>query len=133
MPCNSSYLEPSQEEENKVQVSKLIIYVDKKLGAKTRKEIIKASKHTYGLGVELDVIVPELCSKLKSLNKKQKEEIIYNAKNKTSRSLANWWEEHQKADKERIKFQKELKKKHDLKESALKKLTAEEIKALDIK
>ena len=130
MPCNSDYLNPNQEELNKVLTSRLICFVDKKLGIKTDSSIVKASKHTYGEGVTLNVIVPSLCAKIKSFTKAQKEEILYDAKNKTSRELADWWEEHQKADKIRLKFEKEQKANSKLRESALKKLTLEEKKVL---
>ena len=132
MPCNSDYMNPTQDEQNKVQTSKLICYVDKKLGIKTRKEVKEASKDCYGKGVELNIIVPELCAKLKGLTKQQKEEIVYNAKDKTSRELADWLEEHQKADRTRLKFEKEQKEKQKTREGALKKLTLAERKSLGI-
>lgn len=133
MGCQSDYMNPSQDEQNKEQTSKLICYVNSKLGLKTPSNIEKASKDCYGTGVDLKIIVPELCAKLTGLTKKQKEEIIYNAKDKTSRELADWWEEHQKADKARVKAEKELKEKKKLAEGALKKLTFAEKKALGIK
>ena len=133
MGCNSDYLNPTLEEENKVKISRLICFVNDKLGYKNSNSIFKASKSTYGEGVNLNEIVIELCNKLTSLNKKQKEEIIYNSKSKNSRELADWWEEHQEADKARIKEEEEEKKRKKLVASALKKLTPSEIKALKIK
>ena len=132
MPCNSDYLNPTQDELNKILVSKLIRYVDRKLEEKTPNKIIKVSRDVYGKGVDLNIIVPALCSKLKSLSNEQKEEIIYNAKDKTSRDLADWWEEHQNADKERKKLEKEEKNKKSLVSNALSKLTPKEKKALGI-
>jgi len=133
MPCDSSYMEPTAAEENRRQVSSLICFVDSKLGVETPKNIKKAAKHIYGEGVDLDTITEQLCSKLSNLTKKQADAIIYNARDKRSRELADWWEEHIEADKKRL--QKELKAKKDAKTKAeaIKKLTPHERKVLGIK
>ena len=123
MPCKGDYLDPNQTEQNQHLVSQLIVFVDGKLGRKTDSKIKKAAEDIYGTGVKLDDIVPMLCTTLQSLSKKQENDIVYNARDKQSRQLADWWEEHQKADKQRL--QKELKKVNEkkAKEIALSKLT----------
>ena len=133
MPCDSSYMNPTAEEENRQQVSSLICFVDSKLGIETPKNIKKAAKHIYGEGVDLDTITEHLCTKLSNLTKKQTHEITSNAREKRSRDLADWWEEHLEADRKRL--QRELKAKKDAKTKAeaIKKLTPHERKVLGIK
>jgi len=132
MPCNSGYQDPNREEINKVETSNLLIYVNKKLGIETPSNVKKAAKHIYGEGVDLDVITRKLCSTLKKLNKKQINEIVYNAKDKNSRKLADWWEEHQEADKKRLAEEAAEKKEQKLKQKAISKLTTKERKALGV-
>jgi hypothetical protein len=94
-------MDPTQEESNKKETSEFIVFVDEILGCKTPDNIVKASKDVYGSGVELDDVVIMLCRILTNLNLEQQEAVIYNARSKTSRRLADWWEEHQKADTKR--------------------------------
>lgn len=126
MPCDSSYQNPTLEELNKIETSKLIIYVDEQLKLKTPKAIKDAAADVYGDGIDLDKITRMLCKKLSTLNDKQLKKIVYNAKDKTSRKLADWWEEHQAADKKRLK--KELKDAKDkqARDKAIAKLTPRE-------
>lgn len=42
-----------------------------------------------------------LCQLLNGLNDEQTSTIVYNGCNKQARKLADWWERHQKLDKER--------------------------------
>jgi hypothetical protein len=46
--------------------------------------------------------------------------------------LSTWWKEHQEQDAKRLAAEKERKRKKVLRRQALKKLTAEEIEALDL-
>ena len=133
MPCNSSYLEPREEEKNRKRIAQLIIYIDGKLSIKTPKMIIQMADSIYGEGkLSLDEIVARLCGKISKMTEKQKERIVYNAKNKDSRDLANWWEEHQEADKQRIAKEKKEKAVQKVKEGALSKLSPKERKALRV-
>ena len=132
MPCKSDYLDPNQTEIDRKEVSELIVYIDKKLGLKTPAKIIKASTDAYGRDVDLDEIVASLCSKISSLDKKQTEEIVYNAKNKTSRRLADWWEEHQEADKKRLKKELKEAKENKDRDTLIAKLTTYEKRLLGI-
>lgn len=132
MPCNSGYQDPTREEINKVETSSLLIYVNKKLGIETPNNIKKAAKHTHGVGVDLDIITRKLCSTLKKLNKKQINEIVYNAKDKNSRLLANWWEEHQEADKKRLTEEAAEKEEEKIRKKAIAKLSLKERKILGL-
>jgi hypothetical protein len=130
MPCNSGYLEPREEEINLKLTSELIIFVNSKLGIKTPKNIIDSSRHVYGEGGDLNKNVVYLCKTLGQLTPQQSDAIIYNGKDKMARKLADWWDEHQEADRERIKEEAKLAKREALKKSAMAKLSKAEIDAL---
>lgn len=132
MPCRSDYMEPNGEEEYVQHVAKLIVYVDLKLGEVTGQTITDASDSIYGDGLKPDLVVPMLCAKIKNMSKKQLNNIVYNAKDSDSRKLADWWEEHQKVDKNREKEEKEHKKQEIIRKQALSKLSKEEKKALNL-
>jgi hypothetical protein len=55
---------------------------------------------------------------------------IYNGHSRASRALADWWEDHQEADRERHKTEQAREAQARLIESARAKLTAEEYEAL---
>jgi hypothetical protein len=46
-------------------------------------------------------VTPMLCEKINSLSKEELEKIVYNGRDKESRMLADWFDEHDKFDKER--------------------------------
>jgi hypothetical protein len=129
MPCDGSYMNPNDEEHNRRTAAEFIVFVDSKLGIETPEDIKHAAGHIYGQGVELDDVVAKLCFKLSTLTKKQQSVIIYNGRDKTSRALADWWDEHQEADKERI--EQEVKDSKD-RVAAIKKLTTRERKLLGV-
>jgi len=132
MPCNSDYLNPTEEEANRKLVCELLIFVNGKIRAKTDKKIIDAAKHAYGDGVELNAVVVQLCDRLSALSTKQKNSIIYNGKNETSRKLADWWDEHVKADKNRVHAEMQEAKDAKARKKALSKLSVHERKLLGL-
>lgn len=101
MPCNSDYLTPTQREVNTRKVSNLLVYVMINLGEPVPEAIAKSADDTYGYGYTLEEGVPKLCGLLKAMTAAEQEKIIYNPRDKRSRELATWWEEHQAADKAR--------------------------------
>lgn len=131
-PCDGSYMNPTHIEANRKKVSELIVFVDSQLKIDTPADIKNAAKDYYGEGVDLDTVTEMLCSKLSKLTKKQQDEIIYNGRNKSSRALANWWEEHLAADKARIEEELKAKKTKAARAAAIKKLTPHERKLLDL-
>lgn len=97
MPCESAYLEPHSYEIYRQKTAQNLLYVRKKLGLPITQSLRSCTRNIYCV----DDFTVDLCSILKSLNEKEIEEIVYNAKNKDSRQLADWWENHQEQDKER--------------------------------
>lgn len=132
MPCNCDYLEPNRAESESKRAAELIYFVLHSLGKETPTWIKKASKEVYGNQHKLNELVVMLCDLCTNLTNKQKDVIIYNGRNQTSRDLADWWDEHQKADRIRIKQEKALAKKKQLIKNAKSKLSPEEREALNI-
>lgn len=75
-------------------------------------------------------MVVELCSLLTNMEENSRDTIIYNAKDKRARALADWWEEHQKTDLERIAKEKIEVEEKAMAEKAKSKLSAAELAAL---
>lgn len=129
MPCNSDYLAPNAREQELRRAAFLLRYVYTQLGEPVSPNLRAASLDQYCK----EDYIPELCSRLKKLkrfSRQRFEELVYNAKNATSRDLAAWWEEHTKADQARKRQEKEEADRNQLREQALAKLTPAERKAL---
>lgn len=75
-------------------------------------------------------VIPALCKILKDMPEAKRNTLIYNARDRQSRDLANWWENHQLIDKERIQRETIRKKQKAIRQAALAKLTIEERKIL---
>lgn len=130
MPCKSDVPEWYQEG---LRLKELLAYVKEELPAGV---VIETELPDHFVMHDIDVVTMNLCTALSSmqtLDPKLFDSIVYNAKNKTSRNLADWWERHVEHDTRR-KLEAELEtKRRQLRLSGIAKLTAEEIKALDIK
>ena len=103
MPCSSGYLEPTRREIEHQRAARLLIYVYRQKGEQVPNWIIEQSTSIYAKDERL---IPLLCSELKKMTKEEIERIVYNAKDKTSRELADWKEEHDAADQERERREK---------------------------
>ena len=132
MPCNSDYMEQKDYEKKIQQTAQLLIWVRKKLNMPADRAAEDADT-LYPSQTQGDYVVSELCKILSNLNDNILNEIVYNGKNKTSRKLADWWDEHLDADKARI--MDEIKKISDKKDrdAALSKLSKHERELLGIK
>ena len=132
MPCNSDYLAASGQELESKRVAGFLVYVLDKIGAQIPEWVIKAKNDYYGNIRRLDEMTSLLCANLRKCSQEEIETIVYNAKNKESRHLADWWERHQEWDARRVKEEEETRKKIIMKDRALQKLTQEEIEALGL-
>lgn len=132
MPCKSDYLDPSGAEMESIRVCKLIEFLYKKTNQEVPPWISKAAKDYYGNVNRLDEATKMLCECCRSLTKKETDSYIYNGRDKTSRELADWFERHQEWDNRRVKEECAARKKATLMERALKKLTVDEMKALEL-
>ena len=130
MPCNSDYLEPSEVEADSKRVCGLLLYALTSLNRPIDTWIVKGATDLYGSPDKLDEAVILLCSTCTSMTKGQATRIIYDAYSKKARALAEWWEEHQAADREREENDADRARRHSLRKSALAKLTEEERDAI---
>jgi len=132
MPCRSDYLEQNAREAELQRAAKLYVYVLEQLMTPVPQYVKDAAIEYY---CRDDRPLLELCKKLRSIKRKDKklfDNIVYNAKNTTSRDLATWWEEHRAADLKRVREERAKAKRAKLRKSGLKKLTFAEKVALDI-
>lgn len=130
MGCRSDYLEATKSETHSKEVAEHLVYVFTHLKKEVPEYVTKAANNYYGDTNKLNTMVVELCDILTNLKDKTRNEIVYNAKDKQSRALADWWEIHQEADRKRIAKEKEDIKTQKKLESVKKKLTPDEIKLL---
>lgn len=130
MGCRSDYLEATKSETHSKEVAEHLVYVLNKLNKPIPDYVSKAANDYYGDVNKLHIMVVELCDILTNMKDKTRNEIVYNAKEKKSRALADWWETHQEADRKRIEKEKEDVKTQKKLESIKKKLTPDEIKLL---
>ena len=133
MPCNSDYLAASGQELESKRVCGFLIYVFERLDKIVPWWVTSATKEYYGNVARLDEATKMLCETCRSLTSSETEKIIYDAHDKDSRGLADWWERHQEWDRRRVKEEEETRKKIILQGRALKKLSVEEIEALGLK
>lgn len=99
MPC----YEPQQTTSDiqAERTAKAIIILDKMMGIETPSKITKIVDAYSFHGSQCNYLTSTLCSKIRALTEEEFEKYIYNARNRDSRFLADWWEEHDKFDKER--------------------------------
>lgn len=99
MPCHDP--RPDGRDLKAVEAAICINILYEKLGIFTRL-VVPTSYDQIGFAKELDTLTNLLCSLIKKLSEAQLETIVYNGRDKDSRRLADWWEEHQKLDNERL-------------------------------
>ena len=127
MPCNSDYLEPTRREEELRRAARLYMYILQETNKPIPHALKKAAQDIYCQ----DDYIPDLCKVLTELDSEALDKIVYNPKNRTSRDLADWWEDHQEADRLRIEKEKRLQETMKIHKRVLDKLSKEEIDALD--
>jgi len=130
MPCRSDYMEPTNKELLLRETSQLLIYVrmNTHRGIKITNDLRGASQDSY---CKKDYVA-ELCSAIRALTQEEMDRIVYDGRNPEARKLADWWDKHQEADRQREQEQAEANKKAALQTAGLAKLTLEEIEALGL-
>ena len=92
MPCDCSHMEPTKWEAESRKIAKLILRVK---GPRCPAWIADAASNYYGKKEKVHELTALLCSWCRD-----NEEIIYSdPRDRTLRNLADWWEDHQEADK----------------------------------
>lgn len=129
MACNSDYLNPTRREVELRRTAALYAYALRQLSQPVPEAVTDAALSIY---CSVD-FVPDLCALLTSLSKKDLKRVVYNAQDKTARDLADWWEEHQAADRKRLEAESQAAEKQKLMDAALAKLSPAEAEALGFK
>lgn len=97
MPC---YTPPeSNHDKESRRVSNLILIFDKKMNIKSDPIIEKWANAHYEN--HCNIVTPMLCEKIRGINEDELNQIVYNGRDKDSRRLADWWDEHNKFDRAR--------------------------------
>ena len=130
MPCNSDHMEPNRHEAESKLACQLLAYALPLAGQALPSWIAAGAKDYYGAPRRLKEATVMLCTLCRTMDESQKEKVIYDGRNPDARKLADWWDEHQKADAVREQREKEATEKAEIQAQALKKLTAEEKAAL---
>lgn len=102
MGCNSDYMNPTTKERELRETAVLYDFALRQVygeHVKPCNKLAAALKTSY----PSEDLTEELCSLLRGLDLKKFEEVVYNAREKHSRQLADWWERHLAADDQRIK------------------------------
>ena len=97
MPCNCDHMEPNAAERHRREAAQHLVYLFERLGKKIDPSIKAAADDLYGTGG--DECVAALCEILGG-HMEEVEAIVYDAKDRRSRRLADWWEDHQEEDRE---------------------------------
>ena len=130
MPCESAYLAPTHKEQQDRRACVLLVWLRNQLGFDRDLHAERGAADIYG-NCHINPH-KELCRILGVLNQPQIEEIVYNAKDRTARDLADWWEDHQEADRKREAAVATIKANHVATVSALNKLTPDERRVLGL-
>jgi predicted DNA binding protein len=123
-------MKPSSREIRSQETAQLLLYVHNHLNTQAEKYVRDAAKDTYGNVARLDDMVVELCALLTAMHDTDRDALVYNAKDKTARRLADWWEEHLEADRKRIAQEQKAAKAKTVVETAKGKLTNAELNVL---
>lgn len=128
MPCRSDYMEPNGKERQLQETAQLLVYVrmNTNSGVKVSNKLKSAARDIY---CRQDY-VPELCAAIRSLTEEEQARIVYDGRNPEARRLADWWDEHQEADRKRLERQYRQNQRNELRKKALAKLTPEEIEVI---
>lgn len=131
MPCNSDYLAPTGKEKQMQDAARYQVVVRTRLNMTVPAWLKREVKNIYAAD---ERNVTELCRILTEMGKEARDKLLYSdAKDAKIRDVAAWWEEHEKADKARVKKEKAEAKTAKTKKEALAKLNPAERKALGYK
>jgi hypothetical protein len=124
-------MEQDKLEQHIQHTAQLVKFVKSKLKVPLTKEEKELDTY-YPDRRKADFITSTLCSLIKGMTSDQQEQILWDAKNATSRKLADWWDEHLKADRKRIYEEMRIQREAQIKKDVMKKLTKKEKKILGL-
>lgn len=95
MPCNGDYLKSTDRERQLQRAAGLLVYVYQETGHSVPAWAIAEAGNMYASD---ERCITELCAVLKAMEPAARDALVYNARSKVARHLADWWEEHMAAD-----------------------------------
>lgn len=128
MPCNCDHMEPNKHEIESKKACQCARYLLRTMNLDVPDWVEEGAEDYYGIPFKMEEVTILLCKLCSEID----DSIIYNGRDKEARMTADWWDEHQKADRERIAKEEHERKQNTLRASAAKKLTDEEKDALGI-
>ena len=123
MPCRTDHMEPTARERHQREAATHLVYILGRMGQPVPAEIARCAADIYG--GQTDEWVKFLCTLLKEMNQEQIDRIVYDAKDKRARALADWYEEHQEVDRQREEAEAKAEEKKQARIKALKAELAE--------
>ncbi len=129
MPCTTDYIEPSKRSKELRRAAKLLIYIRERIGGDVESWLLSEAANEHASD---DRSVTELCAALKEMTPELLDQVVYDARSREARDLADWWEDHQAADAERERNEAASEAARELRESGLGKLSQTERKALGL-
>ena len=126
MPCRSDYMEPTHRERLLRETAQLYSYVLTETGQRVPEAVTDAARNLY-CGTDY---VSHLCEQLTNMDSNTRHRVVYNAHDKTSRQLADWWERHLAADQQRLAQEQAQRQQGVNLARAMSKLDASEVEAL---
>jgi hypothetical protein len=91
-------MEPNDREREIKRAAGLLAFVYTQIGTPVPAWVKHEAENEFATRGEA---ITDLCAVIRSLKPEQMNTIVYDAHNPTSRDLADWWETHQRADRER--------------------------------
>jgi uncharacterized NAD(P)/FAD-binding protein YdhS len=129
MPCNSDYMNPTNKEKQLRKTNQLLAFALTELGRDVPKDVETAADELYGGRPQS---VYDLCDLLEKMTDENLNAIVYDGRNAMSRHLANWWDLHKEADRQREAKKTAKEQQQAVKKLAFEKLTEEEREALGL-
>lgn len=125
MPC---YVDPPTNTElYRHATAKRLHYANSSLGRNIPDELDRDAEFLGGKDY-----TQELCALLQNLTTDEMDRVVYNAKSKDARALADWWEKHQADDARHEQERRDADAKFELAIDAWKKLSPDERRALNV-
>lgn len=104
MPCRSDYMDPNEAEKDSREVCNHILYVHEQLKKLPEHTFVvpewvrSGAAAMYGAPNKLEEATQILCGLCRGMDYEIQGYVIYDGRSNQARKLADWWDEHQKAD-----------------------------------
>lgn len=131
MPCNSDYMEPTIREEISRRMCCNIVYMKECLRKPVEKWIKEGAENYYGKSERYEELEGMVAKMFDALTPEQIDKIVYNARDKRARTMANDFERYMNEKSKQLKKENKQKEEKKVLDKALSRLRAEEIEILN--